>query len=400
MNKTDEKELRPSTADQPAPTDDRPHEIGEPDGRVEETGDAPPLAPDGSTAEHASLTPLSPAEDPDDWVVAYPEEFRDVIREYGVPPEQHPASEYINTHVMLHVLFAFEQDARYAVEEIDAEELRAIIDGVIAELSAEEHVDPDEEFPGSWYPDYDWTVTPRGLECKIFVGPHRRLTDFVIERERLLEEWPGEPGVSAWLRRLAEKPWVWDLGALCESLRDTIRVHYPNQHVIDLIASREFAAPVWARVQSGETDQDDFAPPRAFLPRGAYAVVRGPIDAPTLSKLNALLDQVRALGIDVVDRRDIEREDPESAMAGWRACVLDRLRDKARSLIGETERAATAAGRPRGFALDDVLIDYDADEDRVGEVLDLIGRGDEFERLRLEAYGEFEKPKPPRSSVH
>jgi hypothetical protein len=37
-------------------------------------------------------------------------------------------------------------------------------------------------------------------------------------------------------------------------------------------------------------------------------------------------------------------------------------------------------GRPWGFALDDVLIEHYADEDRVREVLDLIGRGDEFER--------------------
>jgi len=51
-----------------------------------------------------------------------------------------------------------------------------------------------------------------------------------------------------------------------------------------------------------------------------------------------------------------------------------------------------------GFTWDETLIDDDADDQRIRDVLDLIGRGDEFEKLRERAYSEVEQPTPPVSA--
>jgi hypothetical protein len=47
-----------------------------------------------------------------------------------------------------------------------------------------------------------------------------------------------------------------------------------------------------------------------------------------------------------------------------------------------------------GFTWDETSIDDDADEQRIRDVLDLIARGDEFDKLREQAYSEVEQPTP------
>lgn len=367
-----------------------------------ETGDSPSLVPAADDAQPENIAHLPAADDPHAWILAYPEQTRAVLRAHGVSPSQHPASHYINANVISHFVNMCGDQEPWAADDVDVAELREIIDGIIADL--EEYVEADEQFFDDTFPDGYWCVAPEGLVFSTWVGPDRRRVKLLIERERLLEEWPGAPGVSAWIFRLALDLRVTDFEEVWVALRDAIVLHYPDQQVIDFGDSWDYAYPIWQILHARSRNAPRASmPQRAFLPGGAYAVVRGPIDPEIRVELDALLDQVRALGVDVVDRRAIEKDDYDSALAGWGACVQESLRNRARNFVSATMEAAVAAGQDWPFAVDEILIDQLADEERVREVLDRIGRGDEFERLQFEANSDFEKPEKPKpapGSVH
>ena len=135
------------------------------------------------------------------------------------------------------------------------------------------------------------------------------------------------------------------------------------------------------------------APP-IYLPAGAYAVISAGIPPERLPEVNGLIDRLKAVGVEVVDQRDVDHARYQEARAHWHARVEDPLRASVRRLVREQKAKRKAAGRPWVFASDEVDVAADADDDRLLEVLDLIGCADQFERLRDEAYASVEQPDP------
>ena len=140
------------------------------------------------------------------------------------------------------------------------------------------------------------------------------------------------------------------------------------------------------------------APP-IYLPAGAYAVISAGIPPERLPEVNGVLDKLKAVGVDVVDQRDVDHARYEEAIARWHARQEDALRARVRRLVREQRAKRKAAGQPWSFASDEVDVAADANEDRVREVLELIGFADQFKRLRDEAYSSVEQPDPPEGYV-
>lgn len=132
-----------------------------------------------------------------------------------------------------------------------------------------------------------------------------------------------------------------------------------------------------------------------YLPAGAYAVVRDRIDAGKLAAVNAALDQLKALGVDIIDQRDVDDDRYQDAMNKWHADVENHMRIAARRLVAQLKSRHAAERRLWTYASDEVSIDGDANDDRIRQVLDMIGFGDQFPRLRDEAYAAIEQPPPP-----
>lgn len=141
-------------------------------------------------------------------------------------------------------------------------------------------------------------------------------------------------------------------------------------------------------------------PPAAVhLPAGAYAVVRGDIDADKLGAVNAALDQLKALGVDVVDRRDVDDARHQRALGRWHEHVMAHMRRAARQMVSELRDRRRREHGQWVFAPDEVEIDDNANEDRIRQVLEVIGFGDQFDRLRREAYDGVPQPEPPAAVV-
>jgi 5-methylcytosine-specific restriction protein A len=140
-------------------------------------------------------------------------------------------------------------------------------------------------------------------------------------------------------------------------------------------------------------------PTNVHLPAGVYAVVRAPVDADKLRAVNAALDQLKALGVDVVDRRDVDDARHQRALGRWHDRIMAYMRRAARQMVSDLRDRRRREHGQWAFAPDEVEIDDHANEDRVRQVLDVLGFGDQFDRLRREAYDAVPQPEPPAAVV-
>jgi hypothetical protein len=161
-------------------------------------------------------------------------------------------------------------------------------------------------------------------------------------------------------------------------------------------------------LQTKKYRQKRIRPQRLSLPDVFYAAIRL-MDAPSpeqIEQLDEMLDQIRLrVNAEIIRPRDRYGE----AMNRWAARVAKRIRQQAQRIVWETEKRALSKIPKKalrkmskqdrmkvwGFHWDETLIDADADDERVREVLDLIGRGDEFDKLRDRVYSEVEQPTAP-----
>ena len=135
--------------------------------------------------------------------------------------------------------------------------------------------------------------------------------------------------------------------------------------------------------------------PTAHLPAGAFAVVRN-VDAGNAAAVQELLDRIRNAGAEVLDRRDVDEARYQRSLGRWHDEVMAELRRAARRRVAELRDRRRRHGDRWGFAADEVEINDGADDDRVRHVLEITGIGDEFARLRDEAYASAPQPEPPR----
>ena len=136
-------------------------------------------------------------------------------------------------------------------------------------------------------------------------------------------------------------------------------------------------------------------PPVAYLPAGTYAVIRDGIKPDAMKEVHSLLDRLRAAGAVVLDRRDIEDGRYQAGLGRWYDRVMADIRRTARGRVRDLKKRHRLERRTWVFGSDETEIDDRADEDRVRHVLDFVGIGDEFERIRQAAYDRAEHPVPP-----
>lgn len=130
------------------------------------------------------------------------------------------------------------------------------------------------------------------------------------------------------------------------------------------------------------------------LPNAFFAAIRLSEELPPeqVERLNELLDQIQLdFNAEIIRPRDRYAE----AMERWHNRVLDHMRKGARRIVREMKQRVKKQGRKWTFTWDETDIDGDADEQRIRNVLDFTGRGDEFDKLREQAYSEVEQPTPP-----
>jgi hypothetical protein len=78
-------------------------------------------------------------------------------------------------------------------------------------------------------------------------------------------------------------------------------------------------------------------------------------------------------------------------------CV-DHMRKGARRMVREMKQRTSKRAKKWVLTWDETEIDRFADEDRIQEVLDMIGREDQLSKLRNAAYAEVGQPTPPKQS--
>ncbi len=133
------------------------------------------------------------------------------------------------------------------------------------------------------------------------------------------------------------------------------------------------------------------------LPHGVYATINISCRRDKISEVNQHLDELRRLGVEVVDQRDVDEALYQQQLARWNQRVLEELRRAARKIIGEERLRAKQSGRAFGYADDEVDLDVNSGEDRVREVLSFIGQEDRFKELIERARQQFTMPDPPDS---
>jgi hypothetical protein len=151
-----------------------------------------------------------------------------------------------------------------------------------------------------------------------------------------------------------------------------------------------------------DRDPGDKPPkPRSVnLPNGFFAAIKllKELSPREVERLNELLDQVRLeFNAEIVRPRD-RMERYAKAIERWHNRVLDHMRKGARRLVREMKQRALNRSKKWVLTWDETFIDHDAAERRIQEVLDMIGREDELNKLREAAYAEVEQPTPPKLS--
>lgn len=132
--------------------------------------------------------------------------------------------------------------------------------------------------------------------------------------------------------------------------------------------------------------------PKPGLPLGVYAVVADGFDLTLAPKVHELFDRLKDLGLSVLDKRDIEAQRIEKAEGRWYDQVLTYMRRRVKDIVEEEKRRARVVNRTWSYKPDELELTINSTEGEIQEVLDVIGRGDEFHRIREEALAAYDQP--------
>jgi hypothetical protein len=117
------------------------------------------------------------------------------------------------------------------------------------------------------------------------------------------------------------------------------------------------------------------------------------ISTQQIEQLNSILEKISSqFGAQIIRPRNTYGQ----RMQRWQDQVMKRMRRSARQIVRESKRRCNQKGRKWGFHWDEVHIDEFADRDRIWEVLDTVGRSDEFLPLEHEAYAAIDPPTPTK----
>jgi hypothetical protein len=91
-----------------------------------------------------------------------------------------------------------------------------------------------------------WAVTDFGIESRVTMASGLRLP-CDIDAARLLRTRAGMDGVSDSALHVASKTWCGNPDEFIDALAQALRIHYPGQKTIDMVATAERARAEWAR---------------------------------------------------------------------------------------------------------------------------------------------------------
>jgi hypothetical protein len=89
----------------------------------------------------------------------------------------------------------------------------------------------------------------------------------------------------------------------------------------------------------------------------------------------------------------------DRALAKWTDNVSTHMVRAVRKIVQAERKARTSSGAKWGFITEETELELDppSDDQRIEAVLELIGRSDEFVRIRETAFAAFDMPDPPES---
>lgn len=132
--------------------------------------------------------------------------------------------------------------------------------------------------------------------------------------------------------------------------------------------------------------------PNRQLPYGCYAVIGNERDATKLEAINQHLDALKELGVGVLDQRDVNQDRWESAMVSTFEQVTHHMEQYVKRAIREQKRRTSRSNLRWGFDPDE--LEFDGTEERVMEVLKILGREAEFDQIRNAAERLVKYPDP------
>lgn len=152
---------------------------------------------------------------------------------------------------------------------------------------------------------------------------------------------------------------------------------------------------VWVFPLKKRTDEPvtETKPPiQAHLPYGAYAVVSDDLTDEQRDLVHAKLDELKAAGIPVIDKREVFEERYGKKLGKWSEAALAKMQSLVKARIVELRKQHKASGKTFDFEPDEIAIDAHSDERRILEVLDCVGIPDEFDVLKAKAFDSVEMP--------
>lgn len=130
----------------------------------------------------------------------------------------------------------------------------------------------------------------------------------------------------------------------------------------------------------------------SHLPYGAYAVIADDLTPEQQTFVHSKLDELAAAGVTIIDKRDVVAGRIGVKLDQWNDAALAKLRSSAKARIAELRKNYKIARKTFAFEPDEILIDGQSDENRVREVLEFVGLGDEFDVLKAKAFDLIDLP--------
>jgi hypothetical protein len=126
-------------------------------------------------------------------------------------------------------------------------------------------------------------------------------------------------------------------------------------------------------------------------------VVGSDLSSAQIEIVNQLLDRLKEKGIPVLDQRDVDYARYEKAMVLWNDNVLANVRSAVRKMIADEKKNVTSRNKQFSFEPDELEISINSNEAEIRNVLNLIGRDDDFNRIIEDARQNIPMPDPPDS---
>jgi hypothetical protein len=112
------------------------------------------------------------------------------------------------------------------------------------------------------------------------------------------------------------------------------------------------------------------------LSHRAYAVIGSDLTEEQTKLVNEALDRLKVAGVPVTDQRDIDQKRYETALAGWHAAVLVRVRSTVREMIKQRKQMANEENRSSGLVDDELKINSASSEEELRDALKFLDRDD------------------------